>query len=45
MGARRFGLLDEIVKRYEESFPGLLDKVTSSIVGLHPCGEAGGGNG
>jgi hypothetical protein len=34
MGARRFGLLDEIVKRYEESFPGLLDKVTSSIVGL-----------
>jgi 3-hydroxyisobutyrate dehydrogenase-like beta-hydroxyacid dehydrogenase len=34
MGARRFGLLDEILKRYEESFPGLLDKVTSSIVGL-----------
>jgi 3-hydroxyisobutyrate dehydrogenase-like beta-hydroxyacid dehydrogenase len=34
MGARRFGLLDEIVKRYDESFPGLLDKVTSSIVGL-----------
>ncbi|HXV79938.1 MAG TPA: DUF1932 domain-containing protein [Candidatus Binatia bacterium] len=34
MGARRFGLLDEIVKRYEESFPGLLDKVSSSIVGL-----------
>jgi 3-hydroxyisobutyrate dehydrogenase-like beta-hydroxyacid dehydrogenase len=34
MGARRFGLLDEISKRYEESFPGLLDKVTSSIVGL-----------
>jgi 3-hydroxyisobutyrate dehydrogenase-like beta-hydroxyacid dehydrogenase len=34
MGARRFGLLDEIFKRYEESFPGLLDKVTSSIVGL-----------
>ena len=34
MGARRFGLLDEIFKRYEESFPGLLDKLTSSIVGL-----------
>jgi 3-hydroxyisobutyrate dehydrogenase-like beta-hydroxyacid dehydrogenase len=34
MGARTFGLLDEILKRYEESFPGLLDKVTSSIVGL-----------
>jgi 3-hydroxyisobutyrate dehydrogenase-like beta-hydroxyacid dehydrogenase len=34
MGARSFGLLDEIMKRYEESFPGLLDKVTSSIVGL-----------
>jgi 3-hydroxyisobutyrate dehydrogenase-like beta-hydroxyacid dehydrogenase len=34
MGARSFGLLDEILQRYEESFPGLLDKVTSSIVGL-----------
>ena len=34
MGARKFGLLDEIVQRYEESFPGLLDKVASSIVGL-----------
>jgi 3-hydroxyisobutyrate dehydrogenase-like beta-hydroxyacid dehydrogenase len=34
MGARAFGLLDEIHKRYEESFPGLLGKVTSSIVGL-----------
>jgi 3-hydroxyisobutyrate dehydrogenase-like beta-hydroxyacid dehydrogenase len=34
MGARKFGLLDEIVQRYEESFPGLLDKVSSSIVGL-----------
>jgi 3-hydroxyisobutyrate dehydrogenase-like beta-hydroxyacid dehydrogenase len=34
MGARRFGLLDEILTRYEESFPGLLDKVTSGIVGL-----------
>jgi 3-hydroxyisobutyrate dehydrogenase-like beta-hydroxyacid dehydrogenase len=34
MGASKFGLLDEITKRYEESFPGLLDKVTSSIVGL-----------
>ena len=34
MGAKRFGLLDEIVKRYDESFPGLLEKVSSSIVGL-----------
>lgn len=34
MGAKSFGLLDEIVKRYEESFPGLLDKVSSSIIGL-----------
>jgi 3-hydroxyisobutyrate dehydrogenase-like beta-hydroxyacid dehydrogenase len=34
MGARSFGLLDEILKRYEESFPGLLDKVSSSITSL-----------
>ncbi len=34
MGAKSFGLLDEVVERYEESFPGLLDKVASSIVGL-----------
>ena len=34
MGARKFGLLDEIRAQYEESFPGLLDKVSSSIVGL-----------
>ncbi|HXG51316.1 MAG TPA: NAD(P)-binding domain-containing protein [candidate division Zixibacteria bacterium] len=34
MGARRFGLLDEIMARYEESFPGLLDKIASSIIGL-----------
>lgn len=34
MGARRFGLLDEIRAQYEESFPGLLDKVAGSIVGL-----------
>ena len=34
MGARRFGLLDEIRAQYEESFPGLLDKVSSSIIGL-----------
>jgi L-threonate 2-dehydrogenase len=34
MGAKRFGLLDEIIKRYEESFPGLLEKISSSIVGL-----------
>jgi 3-hydroxyisobutyrate dehydrogenase-like beta-hydroxyacid dehydrogenase len=34
MGARRFGLLNEVRGQYEESFPGLLDKVSSSIVGL-----------
>lgn len=34
MGARRFGLLKEIRAQYEDSFPGLLDKVSSSIVGL-----------
>jgi 3-hydroxyisobutyrate dehydrogenase-like beta-hydroxyacid dehydrogenase len=34
MGARRFGLLDEVRAQYEESFPGLLDKVSGSIVGL-----------
>jgi L-threonate 2-dehydrogenase len=34
MGAKRFGLLDEIVNRYDESFPGLLEQVSSSIVGL-----------
>jgi 3-hydroxyisobutyrate dehydrogenase-like beta-hydroxyacid dehydrogenase len=34
MGARRFGMLQEIRAQYEESFPGLLDKVSSSIVGL-----------
>jgi putative dehydrogenase len=34
MGAKRFGLVDEIIKRYDESFPGLLEKVSSSIVGL-----------
>jgi len=34
MGAKRFGLLEEIVNRYDESFPGLLEKVSSSIVGL-----------
>jgi 3-hydroxyisobutyrate dehydrogenase-like beta-hydroxyacid dehydrogenase len=34
MGAQRFGLLDEIRAQYEASFPGLLDKVSSSIVGL-----------
>lgn len=34
MGAQKFGLLNEILQRYEESFPGLLDKVTSSIVAL-----------
>jgi len=34
MGARQFGLLNEIRAQYENSFPGLLDKVSSSIVGL-----------
>ncbi len=34
MGARRFGLLKEIRAQYDDSFPGLLDKVSSSIVGL-----------
>jgi 3-hydroxyisobutyrate dehydrogenase-like beta-hydroxyacid dehydrogenase len=34
MGAQRFGLLNEIRAQYEESFPGLLEKVSSSIVGL-----------
>ena len=34
MGARSFGLLDEILQRYEESFPGLLDKVNASIIAL-----------
>lgn len=34
MGARKFGLLDEIRSQYEESYPGLLDKVSGSIVGL-----------
>ena len=34
MGAQRFGLLHEIRAQYEESFPGLIDKVASSIVGL-----------
>jgi len=34
MGARKYGLLDEIRAQYEENYPGLLDKVSSSIVGL-----------
>jgi hypothetical protein len=34
IGARRFGLLNEIRAQYEESFPGLIDKVAPSIVGL-----------
>ncbi len=34
MGARRFGLLDQVRAQYDESFPGLLDKVAPSIVGL-----------
>lgn len=34
MGAQKFGLLDEIIKRYDESFPGLLDKIAPSIISL-----------
>jgi|SRR3990172_7836595 len=34
MGARKFGLLNEIRSQYQESFPGLLDKIAPSIVGL-----------
>jgi 3-hydroxyisobutyrate dehydrogenase-like beta-hydroxyacid dehydrogenase len=34
VGARKFDLLDDIVRRYNESFPGLLDRVSRSIVGL-----------
>jgi 3-hydroxyisobutyrate dehydrogenase-like beta-hydroxyacid dehydrogenase len=34
MGARRFGLLKEVTAQYEESFPGLIDKVAPSIIGL-----------
>jgi len=34
MGARRFGLINEVRAQYEESFPGLLDKISTSIVGL-----------
>ncbi|MFQ5683915.1 MAG: DUF1932 domain-containing protein [Candidatus Binatia bacterium] len=34
VGARKFGLLDEILQRYDESFPGLVDKVGRSIASL-----------
>ncbi|HEX2386260.1 MAG TPA: DUF1932 domain-containing protein [Candidatus Binatia bacterium] len=34
LGARKFDLLLPIMKRYEESFPGLLDKVGASIAAL-----------
>ena len=34
IGARKFGLLDEILQQYEESFPGLVGKVASSIAAL-----------
>jgi 3-hydroxyisobutyrate dehydrogenase-like beta-hydroxyacid dehydrogenase len=34
VGAKKFGLLEEIIARYEESFPGLLDRIAPSIVGL-----------
>ena len=34
MGARKFGLLNELRSQYEASFPGLLDKIAGSIIGL-----------
>ncbi len=34
IGARRFGLLDEILRRYDESFPGLPGKVGRGIAAL-----------
>lgn len=34
IGARKFGLLAEIMRQYEESFPGLLGRIGPSIVGL-----------
>ncbi|MBI4490999.1 MAG: NAD(P)-dependent oxidoreductase [Deltaproteobacteria bacterium] len=34
IGARKFGLLDEILQRYDESFPGLAGKVGQSIAAL-----------
>ena len=34
MGARQYGLLHELRAQWEESYPGLLDKVANSIVGL-----------
>jgi 3-hydroxyisobutyrate dehydrogenase-like beta-hydroxyacid dehydrogenase len=34
IGARKFGLLREVMLQYEESFPGLLAKVAPSVVGL-----------
>ena len=34
MGARQYGLLNELRAQWEESYPGLLDKVSNSIVGL-----------
>lgn len=34
VGARKFGMLEEILARYEESFPGLPEKVGQSIAAL-----------
>lgn len=34
VGARKLGLLSEIVHQYDESFPGLLSRIGPSIVGL-----------
>jgi putative dehydrogenase len=34
MGAQKFGMLNEIRAQYEDSYPGLLDKVSGSIIGL-----------
>ncbi|MBI2988311.1 MAG: NAD(P)-dependent oxidoreductase [Deltaproteobacteria bacterium] len=34
VGARKLGLLDEILQQYDKSFPGLVEKVGPSIAGL-----------
>ena len=34
MGAQKFGMLNELRAQYEDSYPGLMDKVSGSIIGL-----------
>ena len=34
VGARKLGLLDEILQQYDKSFPGLVEKIGPSIAGL-----------